>query len=131
MTTWALSFTNTFFSELLNLPQAVQKKISKTLKVLETDPISAQGDAKKLKGYTNNVYRVRLGDYIRDGIYVSRYDGLLQVKRLQRQPKGVVRVSSDNPAYDPFSVNLHDEGTDFIIVGRVVWVGRKLGSWND
>ncbi|NJK53866.1 MAG: helix-turn-helix domain-containing protein [Leptolyngbyaceae cyanobacterium SU_3_3] len=25
---------------------------------------------------------------IRDGIYVSRYDGLLQVKRLQRQPKG-------------------------------------------
>ncbi|MDX2098217.1 MAG: 3'-5' exonuclease [Leptolyngbyaceae cyanobacterium bins.59] len=63
MTTWALSFTNTFFSELLNLPQAVQKKISKTLKVLETDPISAQGDAKKLKGYTNNVYRVRIGDY--------------------------------------------------------------------
>jgi phage repressor protein C with HTH and peptisase S24 domain len=66
-------------------------------------------------------------DPIRDGIYVSRYDGLLQVKRLQRQPKGVIRVTSDNPAYDPFSVNLKEEGTDFVIVGRVVWVGRKLG----
>jgi phage repressor protein C with HTH and peptisase S24 domain len=64
---------------------------------------------------------------IRDGIYVSRYDGLLQVKRLQRQPKGVIRVTLDNSAYDPFSVSLQDEGTDFVIVGRVVWVGRKLG----
>jgi transcriptional regulator with XRE-family HTH domain len=64
---------------------------------------------------------------IRDGIYVSRYDGLLQVKRLQRQPKGMIRVTSDNPAYDSFTVNLQDEGTDFVIVGRVVWVGRKLG----
>lgn len=63
MTTWALSFTNTFFSETLNLPQSVQKKVEKILKVLQQDPISAQGDAKKLKGYTNNVYRVRLGDY--------------------------------------------------------------------
>jgi phage repressor protein C with HTH and peptisase S24 domain len=67
-------------------------------------------------------------EQIRDGIYVSRYDGLLQVKRLQRQPKGVIRVTSDNPAYDPFSVNLQEEGTDFAIVGRVVWVGRKLGN---
>ncbi len=63
MASWALSFTNTFFSELLNLPQAAQKKVSKALKILEIDPISAQGDAKKLKGYTNNVYRVRIGDY--------------------------------------------------------------------
>jgi transcriptional regulator with XRE-family HTH domain len=66
-------------------------------------------------------------EQIRDGIYVSRYDGLLQVKRLQRQPKGVIRVTSDNSAYDPFSVSLQDEGADFAIVGRVVWVGRKLG----
>jgi len=63
MTSWALSFKPTFLSELLNLPQAVQKKVEKTTKILQADPISANGDAKKLKGYTNNVYRVRLGDY--------------------------------------------------------------------
>jgi superfamily I DNA/RNA helicase/mRNA-degrading endonuclease RelE of RelBE toxin-antitoxin system len=61
--TWALSFTPTFYNEQLNLPNAIQKKIGKVLKVLQVDPISAQGDAKKLKGYSNNVYRVRLGDY--------------------------------------------------------------------
>ena len=63
MTTWALSFGDTFINELLNLPQAVQKRVSKATKVLRTDPISAQGDAKKLKGYQNNIYRVRIGDY--------------------------------------------------------------------
>jgi phage repressor protein C with HTH and peptisase S24 domain len=66
-------------------------------------------------------------EQIQDGIYVSRYDGLLQVKRLQRQPKGVIRVILDSPAYDPFSVNLPDERTDFAIVGCVAWVVRQLG----
>ena len=66
-------------------------------------------------------------EQIRDGIYVLRYDGLLQVKRLQRLPKGMVRVTSDNASYEPFTVDLQDGGTDFVVVGRVVWVGRKLG----
>jgi superfamily I DNA/RNA helicase/mRNA-degrading endonuclease RelE of RelBE toxin-antitoxin system len=63
MTTWAVSIADTFFNELLNLPQSVSKKVTKVVKILEKDPISAQGDAKKLKGYTNNIYRVRIGDY--------------------------------------------------------------------
>ncbi|NJL41518.1 MAG: hypothetical protein HC899_36105 [Leptolyngbyaceae cyanobacterium SM1_4_3] len=63
MTTWAISFGDTFINELLNLPQTVQKRISKATKILRTDPISAKGDAKKLKGYQNNIYRIRIGDY--------------------------------------------------------------------
>jgi mRNA-degrading endonuclease RelE of RelBE toxin-antitoxin system len=63
VTTWAISIADTFINELLNLPQNVQKRVSKIVKILESDPISAQGDAKKLKGYTNNVYRTRIGDY--------------------------------------------------------------------
>jgi mRNA-degrading endonuclease RelE of RelBE toxin-antitoxin system len=63
VTTWAISIADTFINELLNLPQNVQKRVSKIVKILESDPISAQGDAKKLKGYTNNVYRARIGDY--------------------------------------------------------------------
>uniref|UniRef100_B8HYZ2 Prophage MuMc02, S24 family peptidase n=1 Tax=Cyanothece sp. (strain PCC 7425 / ATCC 29141) TaxID=395961 RepID=B8HYZ2_CYAP4 len=50
------------------------------------------------------------------------------VKRLQRQPKGIIRVTSDDPAYDPFLVNLADESTDFAVLGRVVWIGHKLGA---
>lgn len=63
MSNWAVSFIDTFLNELLNLPQTVSKRVSKVVKLLEQDPISAGGDAKKLKGYTNNIYRVRIGDY--------------------------------------------------------------------
>lgn len=62
MTIYELSFTPTFFNESLNLPKQVSKQVSQKLKVLAADPHSAQGDAKKLKGYTN-VYRARVGDY--------------------------------------------------------------------
>lgn len=101
MTTWALSFTNTFFSELLNLPQAVQKKISKTLKVLETDPISAQGDAKKLKGYTNNVYRVRIGDYRLFYSFGQGWVKLLSVRKRDERTYEIELPEVDTPAPPP------------------------------
>ncbi|WP_071515949.1 3'-5' exonuclease [Geitlerinema sp. PCC 9228] len=63
MASWTVSVTDTFLNELLNLPHKVSKRIQKTVKTLEKDPISARGDAKKLKNYQNNVYRVRIGDY--------------------------------------------------------------------
>jgi superfamily I DNA/RNA helicase/mRNA-degrading endonuclease RelE of RelBE toxin-antitoxin system len=62
MSTYELSFTPTFYNESLNLPRHVTRLISNKLDVLKSDPYSAKGDAKKLKGYTN-VYRARVGDY--------------------------------------------------------------------
>jgi superfamily I DNA/RNA helicase/mRNA-degrading endonuclease RelE of RelBE toxin-antitoxin system len=60
--TFSLTFAQAFINELIGVPQNVAKRITKAVKVLERDPISAEGDAKKLKGYTN-VYRIRIGDY--------------------------------------------------------------------
>lgn len=61
-----------------------------------------------------------------EGIYVLRLDGMLLVKRVQALPGGVIQVSSDNPAYKPFTLKIAEmEGTDFAIIGRVVWFGRK------
>ena len=64
------------------------------------------------------------GARLRDGIYVLRMEGALIVKRLSLNPAARrIAVTSDNPAYpswpdcDPGSVD---------IVGRVIWVGRKL-----
>lgn len=59
---WTASPTRTFLNELLNLPKNVSKQVPKKVEVLEQDPISAQGDAKKLKD-SANVYRVRIGGY--------------------------------------------------------------------
>ncbi len=60
--TFSITLAPTFLNELIGIPQNVSKRVSKATKLLERDPISADGDAKKLKGY-ENVYRIRLGDY--------------------------------------------------------------------
>lgn len=62
----------------------------------------------------------------RDGIYVLRMSGTLLVKRLQRLPGNQLRVTSDNPVYEPFTIPLNQPMEDFEIVGRVVWSGRRM-----
>ena len=66
-------------------------------------------------------------DRLRDGIYVLRRDGMLLVKRLARQISGGaarVAIISDNDAY-PSDHNVAIDDLD--VVGRVVWVGRRVG----
>lgn len=62
----------------------------------------------------------------RDAIYVLRLDGALLVKRLQRLPGKKIKVSSDNPAYESFEIDLAKTNDDLAIIGRVVWTGRRL-----
>ncbi len=68
-----------------------------------------------------------------DGVFVLVMDGTLLVKRLQTLPGGRVRVSSDNPAYQPFELqksSLYPENQPENdgpgIIGRVVWAGRRM-----
>lgn len=66
----------------------------------------------------------------REGIYIIRMNGVSLIKRLQLLPGGQAKISSDNPAYETFTVAL-DEFTEkgVSILGRVVWViwaGRKI-----
>ncbi|MFZ2948804.1 MAG: S24 family peptidase [Desulfuromonadaceae bacterium] len=62
----------------------------------------------------------------RDGIYVLRMDDTLLVKRLQRLPGNIIKVTSDNSAYDPFTISLGDPMAGVAIIGRVVWCGRRM-----
>lgn len=60
---------------------------------------------------------------LRDGIYVLRRDDALLVKRLSPHPAGRrLSVRSDNQAYPSFEC----EPDSVSIIGRVVWVGRRL-----
>lgn len=94
MSIWALSFGDTFMNELLNLPQTVQKRVSKVTKILRTDPISAQGDAKKLKGYQNNVYRVRIGDY---RLIYSFGEGWVQLLSIRKRDERTYELEVPEP----------------------------------
>ncbi|MEM1366631.1 MAG: S24 family peptidase [Cyanobacteria bacterium P01_H01_bin.15] len=65
---------------------------------------------------------------ITDGLYVLRVDELLQVKRLIRKPGLKVFVTSDNPHYGSYEIDLEKPSPDFQIVGKVAWVGRKVNG---
>ncbi len=61
---------------------------------------------------------------VRDGIYVLRTDDSLHVKRLAIHPAtGRLTIQSDNAAYPSWpDCPVHS----LEVIGRVVWVGRKL-----
>jgi phage repressor protein C with HTH and peptisase S24 domain len=61
---------------------------------------------------------------LRDGIYVLRRDEALMVKRIALGPAGAVSVRSDNPAYPSWP---DCDPASLVIVGRVVWAGRRIG----
>ena len=94
MTTWTATFTDTFLNELLNVPRKVSKRIDQTIKKLKQDPISAQGDAKKLQNY-KNTYRVRIGNY---RIIYSIGQGWFKLLSIRKRDEDTykVKISDDN-----------------------------------
>nr|WP_205451929.1 S24 family peptidase [Sphingobium estronivorans] len=61
---------------------------------------------------------------LRDGVYVLRLDGVLMVKRVAMGPRrGLFSVLSDNPHYPDW---IDIDPALVVIVGRVVWTGRRL-----
>ncbi|OHY68435.1 repressor [Pluralibacter gergoviae] len=99
---------------------------------LKADPaklsvISVVGDS--MEGILNDkdIILVNHGDKEPiEGIYVLRLDGQLIVKRVQRLPGAELHVTSTNPAYKPFTINLNNVPSDFDVVGKVVWYGRVV-----
>lgn len=60
----------------------------------------------------------------RDGIYVLRRDGMVQVKRISIHPAtGTLTIASDNDAYETWRDI--QPGT-IEIAGRVIWLGRRV-----
>jgi phage repressor protein C with HTH and peptisase S24 domain len=88
--------------------------------------ITAEGDS--MKPIINN------GDLLlvdnskttpQDGIYVLNINDSLVVKRTQLLPNYKMRIISENPAYQPYEVDLKEDNV--FIVGKVVWQGREMG----
>lgn len=70
------------------------------------------------------VDRADAADRLRDGIYVLRFDDALNVKRIALNPAGGgVTIASDNPAYPSWP---ECDLSRVTIIGRVVWVGRRV-----
>ena len=62
----------------------------------------------------------------KEGIYVIRVDGGLQVKRVSAHPtRRTLSIRSDNPAYAAFDDLAPDE---VHVVGRVIWLARQVAG---
>ncbi len=105
---------------------------SKWLRRLASDPkqlsmIRVEGDSMLPTLSDGDEILVDRGDgpeRLRDGIYVLRMEGALIVKRLALNPAARrVAVKSDNPAYPSWN---DCDPADVDVIGRVVWVGRRL-----
>ena len=82
------------------------------------------GDSMEPTLNPGDVILLRRPQRLKDGIYVVRMGDVLHVKRLQFLPGGAVKVTSDNPVYDPFELRLNAPETE--LIGRVIWAGKKI-----
>jgi phage repressor protein C with HTH and peptisase S24 domain len=56
-----------------------------------------------------------------DGVYVLCSGNDLSIKRIQRQPDGMLVIRSDNPAYQPATV----APDSITLLGRVIWLAGR------
>lgn len=96
MPTWTASPTRTFLNELLNLPRNVSRRVPRIIEILENDPISAQGNARKLNQY-ENVYRVRIGEYRLIYSFGQGWVKLLSIRHRSDVYKGELRDDFETP----------------------------------
>ncbi len=62
-----------------------------------------------------------------DGLYVLRMGNNLIIKRTQLLPNNKLLITSANPAYEPFTIDLNsDHGNDIEVIGKIEWFGRKV-----
>lgn len=89
--------------------------------------ISVKGDSMEptLSNEDLILIDMRKGRIEDNAIYVLQHNGDLLVKRIQRKLDGSVIVKSDNQRYEPEMLG-PEAANRLIVVGRVVWSGRRM-----
>jgi len=64
--------------------------------------------------------------FVQDGIYLLQIDRGLTIKRLEQRVNGTVVIRGDNPAASREEVLTPKELSKVKLVGRLVWVGKKI-----
>ena len=87
--------------------------------------VSVEGDSMEPTLEENDLVLIdrQQTEFAREGIYVIRLDDMLMVKRLQRQPKGLIQIISDNFNYPPITLSDNCDES-FNILGKAIWFGR-------
>lgn len=78
-------------------------------------PIKGDSMSPGLK--TSDIVLIDLTHQRGDGVFVLRLNGALRIKRLQWLADGRLRISSDNPIYEPEYIDPNTPPDDFAIIG--------------
>ncbi len=57
-------------------------------------------------------------------IYIIRIEDILTIKRLQKLPKGVIKVTSDNKEYDSYTLKPDED--NYEVYAQVLWLSRYV-----
>ncbi|WP_239683378.1 LexA family transcriptional regulator [Eikenella corrodens] len=76
-----------------------------------------EGDSMSPGLKTSDIVLIDLTHQRGDGVFVLRLNGALRIKRLQWLADGRLRISSDNPIYEPEYVDPNTPPDDFAIIG--------------
>ncbi len=57
-------------------------------------------------------------------IYIIRIEDILTIKRLQKLPKGVIKVTSDNKEYDSYTLKPDED--NYEVCAQVLWLSRYV-----
>ncbi|ABK45851.1 putative phage repressor [Magnetococcus marinus MC-1] len=89
--------------------------------------INVHGDSMEptLRGGDMLLLDLRRVEVRDDAIYVLRLENHLIVKRAQRMLDGTILIRSDNPIYKEQSAS-PEQARQLCVIGRVVWVGRRI-----
>jgi len=67
------------------------------------------------------IYKEEIGKYSGDALYIVNFGGMLMVKRIQYNPElNKFDIIADNPQFKSYSVDLADDQTSLIIIGKVI-----------
>lgn len=70
------------------------------------------------------VLNVTYNKPIEGGLYVVKIGEVFSCRRLQLIPENRIQITCDNKAYSSFTVD--KDRSDFEVIGKVIWLSRKL-----
>ncbi|MDO4657069.1 S24 family peptidase [Kingella sp. (in: b-proteobacteria)] len=79
--------------------------------------VKVRGDSMEPTLNNGDVILVNTERQVGDGVFVVRIGNLLRVKRLQTLLNGSLKISSDNPIYEPEILHPKEVDSDFAIIG--------------
>lgn len=108
-------------SAMIALPAPLLGRSSRTLFALP-----AEGDSMEPLIRNGSLLVAERSQTPREGIHVLVRNEMLLVKRIQPRGPGILRISSENPAYATEDARLDEPHQNLRILGRVIWIGHPI-----